>query len=95
MESVISFEDLEQYSSSDLTGFAFDSTGVKPQAVIFRLLSGTCKVQNTVTGKESVSTINYFKGCTTENTHCSLLFLDSFQEGLKCSDYDTYLKGSS
>lgn len=90
--SALTFADRPGYASNELDGFSLPTPLLKPQAALFRVLSGTCVIQNEITGQETTAEINYFIHHATKNDDCSLAFLDSHQEGLAATDYDRELK---
>lgn len=88
----LAYSDRPGYSSTELEGFSLSTQPIKPQATLFRVLSGTCVILQEVTGQETVADTNYFIHHSTKNESCTLAFLDSYQEGLCALDYDQELK---
>lgn len=88
----LKYFDRPGYASAELEGFSLPTPLLKPQAALFRVLSGTCTILHDVTGQETVVDTNYFIHHFEKNENCSLAFLDNYQEGLVTADYDRELR---
>lgn len=83
-------KDREGFQTLGLESFAAAPT-MRPEAACLRLLSGTCQILNSETEEEVEVKTNFLKSPYEENTDNSLDFLDEYQEGLRCSDYNNHL----
>lgn len=86
-------EGAESFFSSPSSFFICESSSAV--AVLFRVLSGCCLVENKNSESSVLLKINYFFSDFRENISSDLIFLDSFEEGLSLSDYEGFVRDSS
>ena len=86
-----------EFSESGSGLFCDDSvfkikSGMFELALVFLTLAGACDIASFQNNDTVVLDVNYFLSDSQKNDERSLVFLDSFQEGLALSDYEGYIK---